>query len=354
MAFAYASSPSLAFGDASFLPAHRGVASEMVFERLVGEPHRGIPAVRPPIDVWGDDFQILLWALQQLAYRPFANVDPAWEREPSLRHLRDRLEEAYLNELRRRVTFTRRSGESAVAAIGRLLARADGPSLSSWMAEHASLQHLREFVAHRAAYQCQEADPHTFAIPRLAAGRAKSALLKIQLDEYGNAESGQSHAELFAQTAELLDVAVDIDALPAATLRTNTLLNLFAGSRSLLGACIGHLAVFETCSVEPMSRYAATVRRLLPSTVAARAARFFDVHVAADGWHEELALTELVDGFAEQYRTETDLVVFGAAALMHVEGEFTRALLDAWAADRTSLRVPTREVAARRLSTVTG
>ena len=37
---------------------------------------------------------------------------------------------------------------------------------------------------HRSAYQLKEADPHSWAIPRLR-GRPKAALVEIQADEYG-------------------------------------------------------------------------------------------------------------------------------------------------------------------------
>jgi hypothetical protein len=321
------------------LPQSRGLASETVFTRLTGSVVHHLPRVQVPDDPWSEDFQILLWVLQQMAFRPFDRVDPAWEVHGDVRALRDQMEMAYEAQLRNRVVTKRRADESIADAMRRLTDGADGPSLSEWMEDNASLDHLREFVIHRASYQLQEADPHSFAIPRLAAGRAKRALLKIQFDEYGNAEPNESHAELFRQTMDVLAVDLDLDALPASTLRTNTLLNMFANSRRLLGACLGHLAVFETCSVGPMSRYAAAVRRLLPDDdIAAKAARFYDVHVAADGWHQELAITEMVDGFVEQYPSEADEVVFGAGALMLLERELSDALLTAWSQGRSSLR----------------
>jgi hypothetical protein len=209
------------------------------------------------------------------------------------------------------------------------------------MEQHGELDHLREFVVHRAAYQLQEADPHTFAIPRLAAGPAKTALLEVQADEYGGHVPEEAHAVLFETTMERLGLepAIDIDRLPAVTLRTGATLNLFARSRRLIGALVGHLAIFETTSVEPMARYAATVRRLLGDD-ASEAARFYDVHVAADGYHSRLALDTLVTEFARQYPEAAGDVLFGAAALMRVEEDLSRHLLDAWAHGRTSLLTP--------------
>ncbi len=269
-----------------------------------------------------EDFQVTLWVLQQLAFRPFDDVDARWEDEASLIALRGQLERAQETDLRQTLFCPPTAAQDVPEVVKRLVSNHEGPSLSRWMEENGRLAHMREFVMHRAAYQAKEADPHSFAIPRLDAGRAKSALLKIQLDEYGNAEAGQSHAELFAETMRALEVRADVDCLPAVTLRTNTVLNTFASSRRLRGACIGHLAVFEMTSVEPMARYAATLRRLLDGEMATRAARFYDVHVAADGFHQQLALGEMLSGFVEQYPCEADEVLFGATAIMSIESDF--------------------------------
>jgi hypothetical protein len=208
------------------------------------------------------------------------------------------------------------------------------------MLQHGTLAHLREFVVHRAAYQLQEADPHSFAIPRMEASPAKTALLQLQLDEYGGHEPTEAHALLFARTMQVLDLRpeVDLDRLPAATLATNTLLSWFGRSRRLLPACLGHLAVFELTSVEPMARYAAAVRRLLPEPMATEAARFYDVHVAADGLHGTIALDRLLVGFAELHPDERGEVLFGAAALLHVERRFAEHLLGSWQRGESSLR----------------
>src|SRR5207253_2148944 len=107
-----------------------------------------------------------------------SDVDADWEHEPSAVALRLTLEREQEAELRRALPVRRGDVRSALVS---LIAGAEGPSVSRWMEEHGQLSHMREFVAHRAPYQCKEADPHSFAIPRLAAGRAKSALLKIQL-----------------------------------------------------------------------------------------------------------------------------------------------------------------------------
>jgi hypothetical protein len=289
-----------------------------------------------------DDEQLALFVLQQLSYRRFGGVDPAWEEHPDLAAVRNALEAEMEARLRSEVAIPEVAPVDVPGALVQLLDDAEGPSLSAWVEAHGTIDHLREFVVHRAAYQLQEADPHSFAIPRLEAGQCKTALLELQMDEYGGHEPTEAHAVLFANTMTALGLApiVDLDALPAPTLATSTLLNRLGRSRRLLPACLGHLAVFEMTSVEPMARYAATVRRVLEGPEGTAAARFYDVHVAADGFHAQLAADRLISGFVEAHPDEAREVLFGAAALMAVERTFAEHLISGWEAGLSTLRTP--------------
>jgi hypothetical protein len=75
------------------------------------------------------------------------------------------------------------------------------------MAEEGTLEQFREMFIHRSAYQLKEADPHSWALPRLS-GKAKAALVEIQADEYGGGRPERMHAQLFADTL----AAVGLDA----------------------------------------------------------------------------------------------------------------------------------------------
>ena len=128
-----------------------------------------------------------------------------------------------------------------------------------------------------------------------------------------------------------------LDYLPGPTLATTNLVSLLGLHRRWRGALIGHLAVFEMTSVEPMGRYSETLRRLgLP----AAARRFYDVHVEADARHERLAANELAGGLAATEPGIAADILFGARAIMAVEERFTAHLLDSWSAGKTSLRFP--------------
>src|SRR5205085_1755027 len=45
----------------------------------------------------------------------------------------------------------------------------DAPSLSRYLEREATFEQALEFVVHRSAYQLKEADPHSWALPRLYA-----------------------------------------------------------------------------------------------------------------------------------------------------------------------------------------
>jgi hypothetical protein len=333
------------------LPRPRGPLSERLLGRLAerprssGEPLLGRRVVAAA-DPWGDDVHVALYTVLELGFRGLSGVDPGWEVQPAAVRAVNLLEDLFLEAV------AAETGPAPARATSRdvrreleALANGDGPSLSAWVDEHGTLDHLREFAVHRSAYQLKEADPHTFALPRLAAGRAKAAFVEIQADEYGSGRPGRSHQELFAATLRHLGLddgyGAYVDLVPAPTLATVNLLSLFGRSRRWLGACVGHLALFEMTSVGPMARYARALRRL---TGGVAGAEFYDVHVVADQHHQRLALDGMVMPFAAEEPHLAGDVVFGARALTVVEGRLTDHLLDRWRAGRTSLRRPLGEL----------
>ncbi|MDP9387656.1 MAG: iron-containing redox enzyme family protein [Actinomycetota bacterium] len=325
------------------LPPARGPITAQLFEHLAQEPHDVPPLPGTDEDpLTGDDLHLALYCCYELHYQGFAGVADGWEWEPTLLDARRRLERAFERRLVDEVGLV-----AAVADVGdvEVAVRAviegfDGPSLSRHMLEQGTLAQFREFAVHRSAYQLKEADPHTWAIPRLR-GAAKAALVEIQFDEYGGGVEAEMHSTLFATTMDLLGLDTTYGAylhlLPGTTLATVNLVSMFGLHRRWRGALAGHLAVFETTSVGPMGRYAGALRRL---GVGAEAERFYDVHVVVDGHHEVVACTGLAGGLAAAEPETAGDIVFGAAALTLVEGRFARHLLAAWEAGATSLRSP--------------
>jgi Iron-containing redox enzyme len=327
------------------LPRPRGPLSEMLggcLTKPVGPTKRWVMPDEDPLA--GEDTQLSLHMLYGLHYDGFQGVDDAWEWEPSTLELRSMLEatvvSALTDEASQRGAAPGRIGTPAdvLPRVLQLLADSDGPSLSQFMADEGSVDQLREFVIHRSIYQRKEADPHTWAIPRLR-GRAKSAMVTLQADEYGGGTPGQSHADLFADTMLALDLdpapGAHIDQVPGTTLATDNLVSMFGLHRRWRGALVGHLAAFEMTSVAPMGRYASAVRRLLHDEAAAR---FYDVHVLADVRHAVIAADDLIEGLIESDVDAAMDVPFGVAALLHVESRFSAQMLQAWNQGRSSLR----------------
>lgn len=283
----------------------------------------------------GDDSALALYLLYELHYQSFEGVDDLWEWSPTLLRERAQLEAAFETRLRDVVGSGHCAPSDVMPTLSKIAA-ADGPSVSAHMDEVGTLAEMREFAVHRSAYQLKEADPHTWAIPRLA-GRAKAALVDIQTGEYGDGVADQMHSELFATTMRELGLDSSYGAylgdIPGVTLATVNLVSMFGLHRRWRGALVGHLTLFEMCSVVPMGRYSRALRRFgLPA-----AARFYDAHVEADAVHEVVALRDMAGALAvDEPRLAAD-IVFGARAVQTVENTFAAHLLDAWSQNRSSL-----------------
>jgi hypothetical protein len=212
------------------------------------------------------------------------------------------------------------------------------PSLSEYLDRRGTLEEMLEFVMHRSAYQLKEADPHSWALPRLSGG-PKAALVEIQADEYGGGDPLRMHATLFADAMDALGLdaryGAYVDRLPGVTLATVNLMSLFGLHRRRRGALVGHLALFEMSSSVPNRRYANGLRRL---GYDGSATAFFDEHVEADAVHESIAAVDLAGGLARQDPGLAADILFGAAALVELDARFARHVLGAWADRRSSLR----------------
>lgn len=326
------------------LPAARGPVTAGLFAALAGEAclDPRVPVSADPLA--DEDLQLALYCCYELHYRGFAGVEGEWEWDPQLLLLRHGLEGAMEAALRAEVTPFAGGATEVVDELWAMVG-GDGPSLSGWLLERGTRMQAEELAVHRSAYQLKEADPHTWAIPRLT-GEAKAAMVAIQYDEYGDGVASAMHASLFADTLRSLGLdplyGAYLDRLPAATLATTNLISLFGLHRRLRGALVGHLALFEMTSVGPMSRYAAWLRRL---GVSATGRRFYDVHVEADEVHQHVAADALVGGLLRSEPSLAADVIFGARALASVEARFSSHLRNCWDAGRSSLR-PLQAVAA--------
>lgn len=344
------------------LPAPRGDITDLLVSCLTGPPRPlPVPTIGAPGGPLADeDLQLGLYVCYELHYRGFAGVDERWEWEPSLLDLRRQLEQHFESGLEAAVGPRDESpppAEEMDLALRQIAAAADGPDLSRHIQRSAPAEQVLEFVIHRSAYQLKEADPHSWAIPRLSAG-PKAALVEIQADEYGGGRAERAHAHLFAETMKELGLDATygayLDRIPGSTLATVNLISLLGLHRRLRGAVVGHLALFEMTSSLPNRRYAEGLRRL---GFGARATGFFDEHVVADAVHENIAAVALAGGLARQEPALTGDILWGARALLEIEARWGSGLLDAWSDGRSSL-LPTpvgpEQADSRRLSASLG
>lgn len=334
------------------VPQSRGPVSARLVEALAGPPGKvRLGEVRPSFGgaVVDEDLQLALYVCYELHYRGFAGVDDRWEWDPDLLALRSLLEQEFERDLRRRVgPLAAENPTDVPAALTTLVSGASGPPLARYLQRSATLEQFREFVVHRSVYHLKEADPHTWAVPRLA-GPVKAALVEIQADEYGGGRAERMHSELFRTTMRGLGLCDTyghyLDAVPAVTLATSNLISLFGLHRRWRGALVGHLAAFEMTSSLPNRRYAQGVRRLGGDDAAAE---FFDEHVTADAVHEQIAAHDLCGGFARQDPDLAADVLFGAACCVELDAAFAEHLLGCWRRGQSSLRpdhTAVREVA---------
>ncbi|MDQ6817823.1 MAG: iron-containing redox enzyme family protein [Actinomycetota bacterium] len=301
---------------------------------------RTLQAVDDPLA--DEDLNLALYLCYELHYRGQPGVDERWEWEPSLLALRAKLEQQFEEALRGAVPVVDEpvSGQDIDLVLREIAGESGPPSLSSFVRSRASLEQVREFLVHRSAYQLKEADPHSWAIPRLW-GAPKAALVEVQADEYGGGRAEWIHADLFARAmgAAGLDPTYGayVDLIPGFTLATVNLMSLFGLHRRLRGAIVGHLALFEMTSSIPNRRYADGLRRL---GLGADATLFFDEHVEADAVHENIAAVDLAGGLVGQDPSVGPSVIWGARALAHLEERWSARLLEAWRSGRSSLLGP--------------
>jgi hypothetical protein len=334
--------------EMSSLPTPRGPLSEYLLEAL-RQPAGGVSGW-PTVDgdaLAGDDFQLALYCCYELHYRSFERVDPGWEWEPSLLAFRAELERAFEGRVHGLVEHPGRADAADMDLQLRALIDADdAPPLSRYLETQASLDEALEFLVHRSAYHLKEADPHSFALPRLG-GKPKAAMVEIQADEYGGGDERWMHATLFADA--LRGVGLDpgygayLDVIPGTTLATVNLMSLFGLKRRYRGAIIGHLAVFEMTSTGPNRRYGNAFRRL---GFGPDMTRFFDEHVEADAVHENVAANDLAGSLAQESPEMAADVLFGAKAILALDHGFISHLTDSWERGESSLLQPLGATAA--------
>lgn len=318
------------------MPVARGTASSAVIDTLSGS---GTALPSEPVPDDDEDLHLALFVCYELAYRGWDGVADEWEWDPDLIRFRGALERRFESALHDLAGPPEPVDPGAVAdGLAAVVAADDGPSLSGYLRGRATYEQFREFVTHRSVYHLREADPHTWAIPRLS-GRPKAALIEIQADEYGNGRTPRMHQELFKQTMRWFELdltyGANVAMVGGPTLAINNLMSLFGLHRRRRGMLLGHLAAYEMTSSLPNRAYAAGLRRLGGDSAATA---FYDEHVEADAVHEQIAAHDMCGSFAAAEPELAGDVLFGARCALALDTIWAGTLLAAWEEGRSALR----------------
>jgi Iron-containing redox enzyme len=326
------------------LPSAHGPLSMAVRCALTG-PQSGDHLVRISTSVhdsdpYGLDLQLALCMCYELHYRGFAGVDPTWEWNPALLHLRAELERAFLAGVRSDVGPIEPARTSAEEMEAVSVEPVDGAGPSYYLRDTGTWQQMREYFVHRSLYHLKEGDPHAWAIPRLIGG-AKAAFVAVEFDEYGAGQGPRLHQQLFADLLAAADLDSTylgyLDGVGAEALAVVNLMSLFGLHRWLRGAAIGHFASTEITSPPGSRRMVQALQRM---DAPRQCIAFYREHVEADAVHEQVVRLNVVgDLVSREPQLDRD-VVFGMRAHAVVENRLADTIMACWNQDRTSLRRP--------------
>jgi hypothetical protein len=306
------------------LPKPRGRLSERVLASLTELPS-------PRIDDGSesdDDAAIALWALHELSYGGFDDVNDGAERDPELFRLRGRLED----DLEQRLRYRWPGIPDADLATGFFdwVSDHDGPSLARFVQTDATEEQVLDLLRVRSVYHLVEADPTTWVIPRLGVA-PKAALVELQYDEYGVGDPARLHAGLWARGMEASGLRSErgayVDETPVEVLEQSNAVSMFGLQRRLRGAALGHLAAFEATSSLPSRRMVQGLERLgFPAEMVG----YYTEHVEADAVHEQVALRDVCVPLVDEQPGLLPDIWFGAWACLDLEERTARRMLDTW------------------------
>jgi hypothetical protein len=299
-----------------------------VIERLARPADTAIwPIEVAGIDPYGEDAQLALTVLYELSYRGFDGVDAGWEWAPGPLTVRAGLEGLFLDRLHADVP----SGNDPQRVLDDLCREPeDAWGVSHHICERGTWEQVREFFVHRSVYHLKEADPHSFAIPRLT-GRAKAALVAVEFDEYGGGRADRMHSTLYFDllAAAGLDPGylAYLDRVPAETLATVNFMSLCGLHRAHTPKLVGLFASAEITSSPMARRMARGLERLgAPSACI----HFYTEHIEADAVHEQVLRYDVVGDLVERDPRCAGDIAFGAEAMEYLEGRLAAYVLERW------------------------
>ncbi len=310
------------------LPKPRGALGADVFEALRSDPSELQLSPPSPSEGPGDE-SLALWALYELHYRGFEDVDDGLEWHPELVRVRGALERDLEARLRSRWSGPVPGGDLAEAFFT-FVADHDGPSLARHVQTRATEEQVLDLLRARSVFHLKEADPIAWSVPRLPVA-PKAGLVEVLYDEYGAGDPNRLHHHLFARGMESVGLRSEygayVDDVPAAVLEQNNAMSLFGLHRRLRGAALGHFAAFEATSSEPSRRMADGLER---HGMNGAMVDYYTEHVTADAAHEQVAVRTVCGALVAAEPGLREDVFLGAFTCLDLEERVARELLDRW------------------------
>lgn len=306
------------------IPKARGDLSAKIFARLVDDAD--LAGVDASTSESPEDAHIALWAMYELHYRGFENVDSRREWDPDLIRLRRALEDDFEAALESRFTPPALVGDP-VELLWDVIDVHDRRSVAQFIQRRADRSQVLEVLRHRSIYHLKESDPVAWLVPRLS-HRTQAALMELQFDEYGGGNPNRLHAHLFAEALDEVGLRPEygayIDEVPVEILQVNNAMSMFGLHRRLRGAALGHLAAFEATSSLPSRRMSQGLRRL---GLGERVTAYYDEHVEADAVHEQLATRTICGALMSEEPELVPSVLFGAFTCLDLEDRYAGVVL---------------------------
>lgn len=318
------------------LPKPRGPLGEAVLDGLRVAPHdlATVTTTTACADADPEDAALVLWALHELEYRGFEDVDPRAEGLPGVVAVRRTLEDDL--EARLRARWAEEPDPDphlpVAEAVFAMVEADDAPSVARHVQTEADLEQVRDLLRMRSVYHLKESDPVAWIVPRLPVV-AKAALAELQYDEYGGGDPGRLHHHLFALGLEAAGLRSEygayVDEAPLEVLEQSNAVSLFGLARRLRGAGVGHLAAFEATSSVPSRRMAQGLERV---GLDGPMVEYYREHVEADAVHEQLAARSICGELVRAEPDQRDAVLLGAFTCLDLERRFAEATLARWGA----------------------
>ena len=259
-----------------------------------------------------DRFLTLL-AIYDLHLLPLDALGPQvrWAGHPSIATVKTRLEQEWLAELNAATaSLSDSNGHEPVAAIRALAARQRLPQIYKRVAEHATLEQLRQFLAVEGGPDGGFDDLVALCQVGLS-GTPKLELARNYWDEMGNGRIADVHTDLHRTMTQSVNVpAVARGVLPEAALERSALGGLLATNRWLQPEMIGALGLTEL-QAGPRCRLVLQAFTRLELPAAART--FYEVHADVDPRHGKDWLDNVIEPLSVQMPQWRHRMVRGAA-----------------------------------------